>query len=108
MVKAILCSLVLIQVAANAKLTSDPLEVSSTGPRMKQVMRMVPSTTPSFSSEAKALKALKVKILHQARMVIFTTLTNMKNCTHLFLSDLFEQTSTSDGNIASKIEDGPH
>merc|ERR1712012_354467 len=66
--KAILCSLVLIQVAANAKLTSDPLEVSSTGPRMKQVMRMAPSTTPFFSSEAKALKALKAKILHQARM----------------------------------------
>ena len=106
--KAILCSLILIQVAVNAKLTADPLEVSSSGPRMKQVMRMVPSTTPSFSSEAKALKALKVKILHQARMVIFTTLTNMKNCTHLFLTDLFEQTSTSDGNIASKIEDGPH
>ena len=99
--KAILCSLILIQVAANAKLTSDPLEVSSTGPRMKQVMRMTPSTTPFFS-EAKGFK-----ILHQARMVIFTTPT-WKKYSHLFLSDLFERTSTGDGYAVSKIEDGPH
>ena len=76
--------------------------------RMKQVMRMAPSTTPFFSSEAKALKALKVKILHQARMVIFTTPTMMKKCSRLFLSDLFERRSTGDGNAVSKIEDGPH
>ena len=60
--------MVLIQVAVNAKFIQNQLEVSSAGPRMKPVMRMGPSTTPFFSSET---KAMKVKDLRRAWMVIF-------------------------------------
>ena len=96
--------MVLIQVAVNAKFIQNQLEVSSAGPRMKPVMRMGPSTTPFFSSET---KAMKVKDLRRAWMVIFHKLQSTIIENIIFLSGLFERPNGL-GNTLSKILERPH